>query len=117
VTAWVKAGEAVMVCTDEWAGYSKLSTKYTLTHKTVCHSAGEWARDDDGDGIREVHCNSCEGGGTGLRNYLRPFRGVNKENLYAYVATYETMFNAKRISAKVIRRMCFKELRFHSEPS
>jgi hypothetical protein len=34
----------------------------------------EWARDDNGDGVREVHCNTLEG----LRNFLRPFRGVNK---------------------------------------
>jgi hypothetical protein len=27
-------------------------------HATVCHTAGEWARDDDGDGIREVHDNT-----------------------------------------------------------
>ena len=31
-----------------------------------------WARDDDGDGIREVHCNTLEGLWTGLRNFLRP---------------------------------------------
>ena len=46
-------------------------------HATVCHSEGEWARDDDGDGIREVHCNTIEGIWTGLRNFLRPFRGVH----------------------------------------
>jgi hypothetical protein len=25
-------------------------------HGTVCHSKHEWARDDDEDGVREVHC-------------------------------------------------------------
>jgi transposase len=30
-------------------------------HATVCHAEGEWARDDDGDGIREVHDNTMEG--------------------------------------------------------
>jgi hypothetical protein len=117
VSAWVKTGERIMVCTDEWGGYSRLSEKYQVEHRTVCHSAGEWARDDDGDGIREVHCNSCEGSGAGLRTYLRQFRGVNKDNLYIYVATYETMFNAKKISPSVIQKMCFKELRFHSKTS
>jgi hypothetical protein len=48
----------------------------------VCHAAGEWARDDDGDGIREVHVNTLEWLWTGLRNFLRPFRGVNKKYLY-----------------------------------
>jgi hypothetical protein len=117
VTAWVKTRQHVRVCTDEWAGYSNLSTRYEIEHKTVCHSAGEWARDDDGDGIRGVHCNSCEGAETGLRNFLRTFRGVNKVNLYAYVGTYETMYNAKRISPEIIRKMCVKELSIHAKPS
>jgi hypothetical protein len=39
----------------------------------------EWAKDVDVDGIREVHCNSCEG--AGLRTYLRVFRGVHKKYL------------------------------------
>jgi len=30
-------------------------------HATVCHGAKEWARDDDGHGIREVHYNTVEG--------------------------------------------------------
>ncbi len=40
-------------------------------HRTVCHSPTnrEWARDDDGDGIREVHTNTMEGIWTGLRSF------------------------------------------------
>ena len=30
-------------------------------HATVRHGMHEWARDDDGEGRREVHCNTCEG--------------------------------------------------------
>ncbi len=80
-------------------------------HGTVRHGrdeAGrrEWARDDDGDGIREVHCNTCEGAGAGLRTFLRMFRGVHKFYLAEYVACYETMTNAKRITPDVLRRMC-----------
>ena len=30
-------------------------------HKQVCHSAGEYARDEDGDGFHEVHVNTMEG--------------------------------------------------------
>ena len=30
-------------------------------HKTVNHSAGEYARDEDGDGFCEVHSNTMEG--------------------------------------------------------
>jgi transposase-like protein len=73
---------------------------------TVCHSAHEWARDDDGDGRREVHCNTCEGRGTALRTYLRPFRGVHKRHLWHYVATYEAMSNGRQISPALIHRMC-----------
>lgn len=75
-------------------------------HATVCHSAREWARDDNGDDIREVHCNTCEGGGAALRTYLRTFRGVHTQYLHLYVATYEAMVNAKRITPHLIRRMC-----------
>ena len=40
-------------------------------HATVAHGAGEWARDDDGDGIREVHCNTVEGMWTAVRTGSR----------------------------------------------
>jgi hypothetical protein len=85
-------------------------------HASVCHSRNEWARDDDGDGVREVHCNSCEGAGTGLRTFLRGFRGVHKFYLADYVATYETMANAKRITSAVVQRMCFGD-RMHTSTS
>ncbi len=65
---------------------------------------------DDGDGWREAHCNSCEGMGAALRTYLRVFRGVHKYYLaeyVEYVATFETLFNAKAISPAIIQAMCF----------
>jgi transposase len=71
------ARPGAMVYTDESSAYAGLKG-LGLGHATVCHSAGEWARDDDGDGIREVHDNTLEGIWTGLRNYLRIFRGVSK---------------------------------------
>jgi transposase len=51
-----------IVNTDEWAPYQHL-TATGRYHQTVCHARGrgEWARDDDGDGIREVHTNTMEG--------------------------------------------------------
>ena len=64
----------------------------------MCHSANEWARDADGDGIREVHVNSNEAAWTGLRNFLRTFRGVHKHYLAGYVAVYEFTVNHKRVS-------------------
>ena len=89
--------------TDEGSNYTGVHKQ----HRTVCHGRREWARDDDGDGRREVHCNSCEGAGAALRTYLRVFRGVHYFYLAEYVATFETMMNAKRISPAIIFRMCF----------
>jgi len=78
------------------------------------HSVHEWARDDDGDGRREVYGNSCEGAGAALRTYLRAFRGVHKQDLHLSVATYEAMVNAKRIASELIRRMCLGDLSRHT---
>jgi transposase len=92
------------VNTDEWPGYSGLPA-VGRRHVTVCHAAGEWARDDDGDGIREVHTNTSEGTWTGLRNFLRPFRGVNKVYLYQYTAIFEWGLNIKRVTGEFIRAL------------
>jgi transposase-like protein len=92
--------------TDEWQSYRGSHP----CHATVAHSVHEWARDDDGDGRREVHCNTCEGVGAALRTYLRAFRGVHKQYLHLYVATYEAMVNAKRVTSELIRRMCIGDL-------
>ena len=57
-----------------------------------------WALDLDGDGVREVHCNTLEGLWTGLRNFLRPFRGVSKWYLAQYVAVFQWAHNLKRVT-------------------
>jgi hypothetical protein len=106
---------AATLYTDDWGGYWSVAAKLKLVHGSVQHGAKEWARDDDGDGKREVHCNSCEGAGTGLRTYLRAFRGVHKYYLAEYVATYETMLNAKRITPAVVQRMCRPLIISHSD--
>ena len=90
--------------------YTDGSTAYLgsyTRHASVNHSKEEWARDDDGDGRREVHCNSCQGRGAALRTFLRPFRGVHKNNLFLYVAVFEAGTNAKRISPALVQRLCF----------
>lgn len=95
-----------MVNTDEWDTYNRLDKK-GRGHATVCHTPGrrEWARDDDGDGIREVHNNTMEGIWTGLRNFLRPFRGVHKKYLSAYVAMFEWAHNIKVATKKFLRAL------------
>jgi transposase len=105
---------AATLYTDEWGGYWSVEAKLKLAHGSVRHGAKEWARDDNGDGVREVHCNTCEGAGAGLRTYLRAFRGVHKYYLADYVATYETMANAKRITPMVVQRMCRPPHSMHS---
>jgi transposase len=95
--------KSTILYTDEASNYPGVHAQ----HASVCHGVKEWARDDDGDGVREVHCNSCEGAGTGLRTGERTFRGVHKYYLADYVATYETMVNAKCITPMVLQRMCY----------
>ncbi len=107
-------GRVEILNTDEWKGYARVERDLGIAHATVKHGqAGrgkrEWARDDDGDGKREVHCNGCEGAGAGLRTFLRMFRGVHKKNLADYVAVYEAVTNAKRINAAIVQRMCLVE--------
>jgi transposase len=91
-----------LVNTDEWGGYGRLA-EVGCSRAVVCHAAGEWARDDDGDGVREVHVNTQEGLWTGLRNFLRTFRGVSKKYLYQYVALFEWGYNIKRVTPQFIR--------------
>lgn len=90
------------VHTDDWRGYDRLA-ETGHPRSAVCHGAGEWARDDDGDGVREVHTNTLEGLWTGLRNLLRPFRGVSKKYLYQYVAIFEWGHHIKRVTPEFIR--------------
>ena len=71
-------------------------------HATVCHGDKEWARDDDGDGLHEVHVNTSEGMWTTVHNFLRPFRGVHKKYLGGYVAICEFSINLKRITPAFI---------------
>ena len=86
------------VYTDEYDSYATIER----AHSTVCHGAREWARDDDGDGIREVHTNTCEGMWAGLRTFLRVFRGVHKCYLSGYVAMHEFRVNLKAVSISFV---------------
>ena len=92
------------VYTDEWSGYSHLP-ELGRKHSTVCHAPGqrEWARDDDGDGVREVHVNTLEGIWTGVRNFLRIFRGVNKNYLGQYIGIFEWGYKIKTVALVFIR--------------
>jgi transposase-like protein len=95
------------VNTDEWRGYSRVDGRHDRVHVTVDHSGpkGTWAIDADGDGVREVHCDTMEGLWTGLRNFLRPFRGVSKWCESQYVAMFEWGHNIKEVTDEFLAVM------------
>ena len=64
------------VHTDGWPANDGLDAP-KRQRVSVEHKREAWARDVDGDGVREVHANTDEGFWRGLRNDLRPFRGVS----------------------------------------
>jgi transposase-like protein len=97
--------EGTTVNTDEWKGYNRIGRRQKRVHHTVDHSGPKstWAIDADGDGVREIHCNTSEGLWTGLRNFLRPFRGVSKWHLARYVAVFQWSHNLKRVTDEFLR--------------
>ncbi len=68
----------------------------------MCRVEREWARDDDGDEVREVYVNTLEGLWTGMRTFLRPFRGVNKNYIYQYITMFEWGYNVKRATLEFL---------------
>lgn len=93
IQATVSAG--TLIYTDEYDIYARLEA-WGYTHKSVCHSAGEYARDEDGDGFCEVHVNTMEGFWSLLRSWLRPHRGISQEKLPIYLGFFEFVHNARK---------------------
>jgi len=89
----VKPG--TLIYTDEYNIYFRLKT-WGYAHKTVNHSQGEYARDEDGDGFHEVHTNTIEGVWSLLRSWLRPHRGISQEKLPLYLAFFEFVHNVRK---------------------
>src|SRR3954447_4140546 len=79
---------------DEYDIYARLPA-WGYRHKTVCHSRGAYARDEDGDGFCEVHVNTMEGVWSRLRSWLRPHRGLSQEKLPLYLAFFQFVHNAR----------------------
>jgi transposase len=63
---------------------------------SVWHSRGADARDDEGDGLHEVHVTTMEGLGSLLRSWLRPHRGISQEHVPLYLGFFEFMHNVRR---------------------
>ncbi len=86
--------EGSRLFTDEYTIYERVA-QWGYEHRTVCHSRGEYARDDDGDGFHEVHVNTIKGTWSLLRSWLRPHRGVSQENLPLYLGFFQFTHNAR----------------------
>lgn len=93
IQATVNTG--TLIYTDEYDIYARLEA-WGYAHKSVCHSAGEYARDEDGDGFCEVHVNTIEGFWSLLRSWLRPHRGISQEKLPIYLGFFEFVHNARK---------------------
>ena len=87
--------KGTVVYTDEYDIYDRL-TEWGYPHHTVRHSAGEFARDEDGDGFCEIHVNTIEGFWSLLRSWLRPHRGVSQEKLPLYLGLFEFVHNVRK---------------------
>ena len=59
--------EGARFYTDEYDIYNRLP-EWGYEHRSVGHSRGEYARDEDGDGLHEIHVNTMEGIGSLLRS-------------------------------------------------
>jgi hypothetical protein len=100
--AWL--GETT-VTTAEGNGYGRVGKRHGRVPRTVDHSGpkGTWAHDGEGDGVREIPCNTQEGLWTGLRNFLGPFRGVSKWYLAQDVAIFQWCHNIKEVTTEFLR--------------
>jgi len=93
ITQAVASG--TLIHTDEYDIYARLPA-WGYGHKTVCHASGEYARDEDGDGLCEVHVNTIEGFWSLLRSWLRPHRGISQDKLPLYLGFFQFVHNARR---------------------
>ena len=64
-------------------------------HRTVCHSQGEYARDDDGDGVYKVHVNTAEGFWSLLRSWLQPPIGNFHKKNCRYLGFFRFVHNVR----------------------
>src|SRR3954453_20153763 len=87
--------KGTMIYTDEYSISARLPV-WGYQHKTVCHSRGEYARDEDGDGFHEVHVNTMEGFWSLLRSWLRPHRGISQEKPPIYLGFFQFVHNTRK---------------------
>ena len=93
-----------LIYTDEYNIYGRLE-EWGYGHQVVCHSKGEYARDEDGDGFHEVHVNTMEGFWSLLRSWLRPHRGLSQEKLLLYLGFFEFIHNMRKRGKALLERL------------
>lgn len=106
-----KTADDVILYTDGHRAYQVIDDT-EREHLTVKHSDQEFARDVDGDGVNEVHDNTIEGIWTGLKNFLRPFRGLHQKFLPQYVAMFEWLYNLEEMSLKFLRMLLLPDFTY-----
>ena len=92
------------VYTDEYDIYRRLP-EWGFDHRTVCHSRGEYAR-DDGDGVYKVHVNTAEGSGRCCARGLQPHRGISQEKLPLYLGFFQFVHNVRIRGKGLLKPFC-----------
>jgi hypothetical protein len=75
-----KCQPGTLMYTAEYRMYARVQSR-GYERKRVNHGRGAFARDEDGDGVYEVHVHTMEGFWSLLRSWLRPHRGISQEKL------------------------------------
>jgi transposase-like protein len=84
-----------LVYTDAYSIDARLQS-WGYAHKSVNHGRGECARDEDGDGLCDVHVHTMEGFWSLLLSWLRPHRGISQEKLPLYLGFFEFVHNVRK---------------------
>ncbi len=84
-----------VVSTDEYDNYARFS-EWGYSHLTVCHAAGEFAREEDGDGFCEVPVHTIEGFWSLLRSWLHPHLGISQERSPLSLGFFEFVHNVRK---------------------
>jgi transposase-like protein len=86
---------ATVVYTNKHDIYARMSL-WGYGRRSACHAAGEFARDEDGDGFCEVRINTREGFWSLLWSWLRPHRGASQAKLPLYPGFFELAHNVRK---------------------
>jgi len=80
---------------DEYSIYACLCS-WGYGHKCVNHERGEFARDEDEEGLCAVHVNILVGVWSLLRSWLRQHWGILQEHLPVSLGCFEFVHNVRK---------------------